>query len=88
MAQIIKADGTIQEVQPKNGNDFKLAEMNEIVGGYIEIINAKDGRIIIIDEEGKLKNKPFNEEATKLYIHGLQDPIVGDVLVCNQEEVD
>ena len=37
MARVIKADGTIVMVSPENGTDFQLDELQEIVGGYIEI---------------------------------------------------
>ena len=36
MTEIIKTDGTRQPVQPANGSDFTLEEMQAIVGGYIE----------------------------------------------------
>ena len=37
------------------------------------------GTILIVDDEGRLKNKPLNERATLLYGH---DIIVGDVVEC------
>ena|SRR5256885_2277434 len=66
MATIYRADGTTKEVQPENGTDFNLKEVQAIVGGYVEVIKLKDKRIMIINEEGKLTNLPRNEEATKL----------------------
>jgi hypothetical protein len=41
MAYIIKADGTVQEVQPKNGRYFTLEEQQKAVDGYIEYVYAK-----------------------------------------------
>ena len=38
MTEIIKTDGTRQPVQPANGSDFTLKEMQAIVGGYIELV--------------------------------------------------
>lgn len=35
MAQIIKVTGETKQVEPQNGTDFKLKELQEIVGGYI-----------------------------------------------------
>lgn len=67
MATIFYPDGTSKEVQPRNGFDFQLDELHEIVGGYIEIVKCKDRHyILVIDDEGKLKGKPRNEQATEL----------------------
>ena len=75
-------------VNPKNGIDFQLAELREIVGGHIEVAETKfPGLIMVLDEEGKLKEKPINKLATLLYKYGDQDPIVGDVLICNQNQI-
>lgn len=84
MATIIKADGQCIETQPKNGTDFKLEELNEIVGGYIEVLTLNDDQIMVINEEGKVYGLPLNLKATDMY--GL-DFIVGDVLVCEESEV-
>ena len=68
-----------------------LKEMQEFVGGYIEVVQSADTKYdIILDEEGKLKDKPINREATELYVGEEQDDtsagwdfdvIVGDVMV-------
>ena len=84
MAQIIKADGTKIDVTPKNGTDFQLSELQEVVGGYIEIVETIDKQIMVVNEEGKLIGLPFNEEATRLVRY---DVIVGDVLVCASSQV-
>lgn len=86
MAKIIYANGETKEVQPKNGRDFSLAELTAIVGGYIEVTQTiKDGEIMIVNEEGKLLDLPYNPKATN--IHKYHDVIVGDVLVCKYDEV-
>ncbi len=86
MAEIIKADGTKTEFVPKNRKYFQLSELQNVVGGYIEIVPATDGRIMIVNEEGKLKGLPYNHIASNL--HGVwNDPIVGDVLVCARSEI-
>ena len=91
MAKIIKASGEQIEVAPMNGNDFKLEELQTIVGGLVEIVwlpNNED--IMVINEEGKLMNLPFNKEATKIYYDsfGYDDTIVGDVLLCKNNQVE
>lgn len=66
MATIIKADGTTQEVTPANGRNFRLKEVQAIVDGLVEVVDLPDGRIMLINEEGKLIDLPRNAEATKL----------------------
>jgi len=87
-ACIIKTDGTITETKPKNGTDFSLEELRAAIGGgYIEVVRTvDDSRIMVLDEEGKLKNMPVNPKATALYPN-LADVIVGDVVVCKRAMV-
>ena len=56
MAQIIKSNGETKTVEPKNGTDFKLEELQAIVGGYVQIAYLRDDEIMVMDEEGRLKD--------------------------------
>jgi hypothetical protein len=86
MAQIIKANGEVVEIQPQNGTDFQLSEMREAIGGgYIEITHTKENKLMIVDEEGKIKQFPFNPKATSM--HKYNDIIVGDVIICELDQV-
>lgn len=90
MARIIKTNGVEQEIKPKNGKDFKLKELQSFVGGYIEIVDLDNGEIMVVNEEGLLERLPFNSKATKIAKEaypGSDMYIVGDVLVCKDEEV-
>ena len=87
-AKLYKANGTILEVVPANGTDFQLDELQAMVGGYIEIVPAGEGKIMVLDDEGKLKGKQVNDAATMIFMKaGFYDTIVGDVLVCDDEMV-
>jgi hypothetical protein len=66
MAIIITPNGTTQEVEPKNGTDFQRDELQRIVGGGSEIITLDDGRIMVVNESGKLSKLPHNDAATLL----------------------
>lgn len=92
MAQWIKANGEVMEVQPRNGKDFQLDELKQYIGGgYIEVINIPEGRQMVMDEEGKLKMLPKNEKATDIARPVLLPTdwgICGDVLVCKKGEID
>lgn len=90
MAAIITTNGEIKPVAPKNGTDFQLDELQGIVGGYIEIVTLWTGGIMCLDEEGKLKSKDINFKATEIFRKGrgaTKDFIVGDVLICDKEQI-
>ena len=71
---------TLKEIQSKN-DDPSLSDAQKFVGGWVEVVRVNDG-ILIIDEEGKLKDKPVNEVASKMYAdkYGDEDIIVGDAI--------
>ena len=61
-------------------------------GGWIEISHLSDGRLMVFDEEGKLKDLPHNDAATLLWrqgrLRGDRDYIVGDALVCEESQIE
>lgn len=86
MAKLIKADGNVVDVSPKNaGKCFTLDELKEFVGGWIECITVSPKHVMVINEEGKLSNLPYNAVATETFRIAFQhtdDFIVGDALLC------
>ena len=67
-----------------------LEKLQELVDGYIEIVNVKvkgNRLLMVIDEEGKLKDKPENDRATMLY-RALFDVIVGEAVIVAQDGED
>lgn len=89
MAQIIKTTGENKQVEPQNGTDFQLKELQQIVGGYIGIAYLSDDEIMVYNEDGKLKGLKQNEKATERYRADVYafDYIVGDVLICKTSQV-
>lgn len=89
MAKVIKAAGAITDVQPKNGKFFELEELQKVVGGYIEIINLGNDEIMVVNEEGKLEDLPYNFFATQMYQRSTRalDYIAGDALVCLSSQI-
>lgn len=79
---------TEKEVQPKNGKDFSLEELQGFVEGYIEIVKLRNG-YMVVNDEGKLLGLPMNVPATSIYQHdrGLADIICGNVLVCDFSQI-
>jgi hypothetical protein len=86
-AEIIRVNGDRMFVDPENKKDFKLRELQDIVSGYIQIVETTDGRLIVTNEEGKLKKLPTNGIATAYYKYGKKDVIVGDVIIINKDQI-
>jgi hypothetical protein len=71
---------TLKEIQSKEDSP-SLSDAQKFVGGWVECVHLDTGTLII-DEEGKLKDKPVNEVASKMYAdkYGDADIIVGDAI--------
>lgn len=85
MAKIIQPNGSCRIVQPANGTDFSLDEMQKIVGGNIELVYLNDTEIMVVNEEGKIDGLEYNAVATSIFKNnhpGTDDFIVGIALVC------
>lgn len=91
MATIYKSDGSKVKIEPNPGPRFSLDEMQKVVGGLIELIGLDKG-YMVVNEEGKIYQLPFNFEATKLAYENKAifpgDYIAGDALVCTIDEMD
>lgn len=89
-AHVYYPNGDFQETQPNNGSTFELEELQEVVGGYIEIVRLNDGRVIIVNEDGLSLNLPVNIEATNILRrdHSTTQYIVGTAIVCDADMVE
>ena len=67
-----------------------LKEAQEFVGGYIEAITFPNDDLLIINEEGKLKELPYNSDASEVWVYhyGMTDAIVGDALLIKADARD
>jgi len=91
MALLIRTDGA---VEPLPEHPLSLADLQRLVGGYIELVPLPEaltaaltaaldppvsGRVVLVcDEEGQLKEKPVNHVASVL----AGQVVVGDVVQC------
>jgi len=77
-------DVTFETVDP-----FSLEHAQALVGGYVEMVYLSNGKMMLLDEEGKLKGKPYNKVAT-LEWRGMEhsDGIVGNVLILENYKWD
>lgn len=88
--RLIKPDGSVEPYPPK-GKTYTLEELQKAVGGYIEILHPPDPKLLmVVNEEGKLKGLPNNDEATRLMGENLLpgDYIVGNALVCWNKDIE
>jgi hypothetical protein len=85
----ITADGSMTLIEPINGTDFSLAELQGYVGGSIEIVPVLDqlapgGKVIIVcNEEGAINGSDVNMRASMF----AGQPIHGNVVVCQSDMV-
>jgi hypothetical protein len=89
MAKIYRANGEVETIEPKNGTDFQLEELQAVVGGYIECLPLYNTtEIMTCNEEGKILGLPLNRRATQIIVdNGYEDCIAGDVLVCREGKI-
>lgn len=83
MGIILKSNGTKVE-----SGKLSVKKLQTVIGGWIQICHTIDGRVMVVNEDGKLRNLPYNSEATKLYIYGEVEQIVGDVVICEIDEIN
>ena len=88
MAWILKVDGTKEElIGAGPDRELSLEQLRKgIGGGWIESLTISPTEVLIVDEEGKLKNMPFNQQATEKAMNaGFADMIVGDAILCRHK---
>ena len=70
--------------------DNEITALQNEVGGYIEPIYLPNDYIMIIDEEGKIKEKDVNYLATDILKYAFDTPdfIVGDCFICKRDNND
>lgn len=66
-----------------------LKQLQDIVGGHIETVpSCVDGCLLIVNEEGKLRNLAPNKVATTFLADGISDILVGTVAVVTTTDDD
>lgn len=93
MAKWIKADGTEEDVSPKSGKTFSLAELEKYTGGYPFQQTLGRGAWMVVDEEANYKaDKTINKKASDILQDAFKNKgptvkIIGNVLICTGKEL-
>ena len=88
MGILIKTSGEKLEVKPANGESFSLKEVQEYVGGYVEMFRVS-GKKYLFNEEGLLHDLPSNVKATEELEKDCNQAVqtlVGNVLILEDSE--
>lgn len=91
MTKLYEVSGRVMQIHPTNGLHWTRQELQEIVGGPIEYLSTVDGKIMVINETGKLTLTihDLNILATRIYVNGKKEVILGPaVVVDTQAELD
>ncbi len=86
--QILRVDGS-EESHVATGRT--IAAIERLIGAdCLDIVNLRDGRVMLVDDTGMVDGKPVNPKATELY-HSVCRPgtpfsIHGDVAVANDAD--
>lgn len=89
MSKLIHPDGYEERVIPKNGVAFTVAELQDLVDGYIGIEDVEDG-VLVYDEDGAENDKLTNPVATQMvwdYDPNFEGYVAGVAVVCKKDEI-
>ena len=64
-----------------------LKALQETVGGYIETVTLNNGVVLIVNEEGRLRDMPYNFTLRRMRgVVTVQNAIFGTVIACGADE--
>ena len=94
-AKLLKTDGTEEELVPKNGTDFSLQEIHDILGcATFELLQGgkrNNNLIMLVDEDGIEKQLARNQKASEYWANWNKPCpatyILGNVILCSEEMV-
>ena len=78
MIQLIKSNGEVTD----NFTADTLQEKQDAVGGYIEVVATRKGKVLIVNEEGRMKRLKKNKKASDI----AEFTIFGDVICLDEKD--
>tara|TARA_B110000285_G_C14881655_1_gene494205 strand:+ start:300 stop:587 length:288 start_codon:yes stop_codon:yes gene_type:complete len=87
--QVLEASGSVTKHYFK-GTKATLKEMQDLVGGNIELLSLDNNKVMVVNENGLNEQLNLNKAAMMyLYDFGYTEfPVVGDVIVVSKEFFD
>ena len=84
MVEVVRVNAQREPLALEGLTEFEiLRALQGAVGGYIQVLRLLDGSIMVANEDGDLKNLPYNALASGL----AGDQIVGDVVLMTAAEM-
>lgn len=91
-AEIIRVDGTRETLQIKNRPNAMNQIRHSLKAEALDCVNLRDGRVMLVDDEGIRKGRPVNMQATPLYHaicrQGTTHCIHGDVAIVRDSDFE
>ena len=91
MAKLVTVGGETLEVAPQNNKAFTLTELQDYVGGYIQMLRLPTGETLICNEDGISLELEVNKLATFLVQRGYEGTktqnFFGNILFANDFEL-
>jgi len=93
IAVLITPRGERQEAIPRNGVAFTVRELQDMVDGYIDIVDIDDELVMVFDVDGNEKDKLFNKKATEILRKAHEgepdfgDFVSGNAVVCKNHMI-
>ena len=84
----VKVPAEGKRLSPADDGRFTVTQLQDIVGGYIGIVDIGD-MVLVYNDEGDLDDKPINQEATRLAAvsEGWKGYVAGPALVCRRGKI-
>ncbi len=84
---VIAPDGSVTNISAPEDPEvgYTLKQLQSYVGGLIEVVHFpnEEARIAIVNEEGLLKNMPYNQAASQL----VGQDLVGPVIIIREDQL-
>jgi len=89
LVQILRVSGSVEEVELTQANWVK--ELEPLIDSRcFDTVNLGDGKVMIVDDDGYMREREVNLRATMLYwsVKGLTNwCILGDVAIMNDRDL-
>lgn len=76
---------TDYDIRITDASKLTLEDMEDIVDGWVEPVFLSNEYVVLVDEDGRLKNKPVNRIWSMLEMSDECAPLVGTVILMKKE---